>query len=326
MRNQKGQVLPLMAFILIAICVLVGVFIDASIFYLRTMDANNNAAIACQAAAAGGGYSAFSEVMMAHGYPESYFSPNEGTGKGLVKGYEYQSDTSFRVAIQWDEPTYFLSLVGIDSMGILGRARCIERRGGLAPIAVWDEWFWDSVYNGTEYPILGLGTECESQPGHDFAGAIYDLVTCYDGIPCAQRIYYPPIPEDYGSMSCQPLKDFPQAEFKGEINPVFKPIGTWIPHVSGVSDKMLVKAMIEGGWEVGDKVYVIVFDGWIYKADYADCDNLQVVHYAEATITEIGTNYINATFYDTEPIFEIGDIQSEIYAREISWEFDGVLP
>src|SRR3989344_9159349 len=93
-RSQKGQSLVLLAVGFTALAASLGLAIDGW-HWRREMDRAQRAVNeACGYAAAvvwqgGNGYAAFQNSLQANGIGPEAYAPNEGTGLGLRRGYEY---------------------------------------------------------------------------------------------------------------------------------------------------------------------------------------------------------------------------------------------
>jgi len=304
----KGQVLPLFAVLMIGLAVLAGLVVDGAILYWKTTTAQEVAASACLAYADHGATSAANLITVSD-VPAS-----------VITNLQYTEDSTYKVEISWWENTYFLNIVGISRFPIYGKARCIGVRAGILPIVVREDWVEDSFMQGVPYPILGQGAEPIDDAGGGFAGAAYDHIICLDGAPCLTRYFYDPLTEQH-AQSCQPTKDIPLGEFEGTISPVYMAIGNWIPTVSGVSNNQLVKAMVRGGWKVGDEIVVAVYDGTVHRGVGGNCDNVNILYYAKAQITMIDANTIEAIFI-SEPMYSLEEVSQLTHSRLVNWDYE----
>ena len=345
--GERGQVLLILAFGMVFLAALVGLMIDVGIYTTNNIIAHNNAAVGCVTAAeayrrGGSATIAFANILQQNGMVPTTYSPNQGTGLGLTRGLENQGDGSWRAAVTWQQPTGFLGIVGIRDMTIRGRARCVGRdSGGLAPIAVRQSAVEDSLYGipPEEYSILGRDPHwdlADVESGTNFRGAVFVHMWCIpSGDPnCPNIRYFYPLTE--APPSAQTQKRLVEDCFKGINCSIWPPVSERLPIVSGTSDNQLCHAFQAGGWEVGDKIVVIVFDGTVYKPapGYGNWENVAVVGYAVYEITRFEPNPRNCNnviarlasdrIYDS-----LDDIPADVIllrSREISWDYGGPIP
>jgi len=344
--GERGQVLVILAFGLVFLAALVGLMIDAAIYTTNNLIAHNNASVGCITAAeayrrGGNPSTAFANIMTANGVTASVYSPNEGSGLTLTRGLENSGDMSWRAALAWEEPTSFLSIVGIRTMPIRGRARCVGRdSGGLAPIAVRESAVQDSLTGipPDEYTILGRDPSwdlADVESGTNFRGAVFMHIWCVpSGDPnCPDiRVFYP-LTED--PPSAQTQKKLVADCFNGINCSIWPPVSERLPIVSGTSNNQLCKAFQNGGWQVGDKVAVIVFDGTVYSPDptFGNWENVAVIGYAVYEIREFLPNDNTCNYVTAHLVGGIYHSLEEIPAdvillrsREISWDYGGSIP
>jgi hypothetical protein len=217
---------------------------------------------------------------------------------------------------------YLAQFMGIRGMNIHVETRCTRPRGALLPIAVQEPWYIESFNQGTPFPILGEGADAYDQPGNDFPGAVYTHVWCEDGPPCEEKVYWDPIPHDTTTESCQPHKATWRDSIMNEIPTIYVPINKHIPHLAGVSNNQVVQATQDAGWKEGDTIYVMIFDGKVYRASHASCDNLRILYYAEAVITAFDNNTMEAVIVG-EPIYELPELISKVTSRTIPLHWAG---
>jgi hypothetical protein len=344
--GQKGQVLVLLAFGLVFLAALVGLMIDVGIYTANNLIAHNNAAVGCITAAeayrrGGSATTAFANIMVANGVPANAYTPNEGTGLNLIRGLE-NAGTSWRAALAWDQPTSFLNIVGIHTMPIRGRARCVGRdSGGLAPIAVRQSAVLDSISGvpPDEYTILGRDPQwklADQESGTNFRGAVFVHMWCLpSGDPnCLNvRVFYPLTERP---PTAQTQKKLVEDCFRGINCSIWPPVSERLPIVSGTSDSQLCHAFQDGGWQTGDRVAVIVFDGIVYSPDptYGNWENVAVIGYAVYEIrqflpNENNCNHVTAHLVSDRIYTSLSDIPADeilLRSREIPWDYGGPIP
>ena len=345
--SEKGQTLVLMAFVLIAMMVLVAFAIDVAMMIFLKIEAETNVARACIAAAetyriGGDPYAAYVEILERNGYTSEKYFPKEGTGFNLTRGLE-NLGTSWVSAVLWDEPTIgFFRLVGVESFPVLGQSRCVRRSsGGLAPIAVRESAVLDSIIGNPpeEYAILGRDPKwdlADVESGENFRGAVYLHMWCTpsDDPNCPNVEVFLPLTEEPPSPATQ--KKLVQDCFRGINCSIWPDTGERLPIVPGTSNAQICKAFQDGGWKVGDKVVVIVFDGEVYSPGptYGSWENIAVVGYAVYEITafepsEKNCNHVIARLHSPEIYTSLDDIPSDVIllkSREIQWDYQGAIP
>lgn len=319
---QKGQTIPLLAVGIMALAVLAGAVIDLGQYAWLTIMAHDDAATACvdavEAWASGwNSYATFEWSLQSNGHTVADYSPNEGAGESLLRGYEWQAGPTLRVAIQWREPTIFLSLVGVDDFSIQGQAHCRPSEAGAQPIAVRRSAVEESLGDPTlEYTILGRDPHwdlADIESGTNFRGAVYTHLVCEDGADCEHVACYDPI-DPCPPTSPQPYKDLVQDCFEGMNCNIQHPVGTYLPTVSGTSNAQLVKAM--DPW-VGQKVVVMVFDGEVYEGS-TSYEPVRIIGFAVYEVTKVTTNRVEARL--DSPLYPSwNDIDISFKPREIPW-------
>jgi hypothetical protein len=331
--NQNGQTLPLLAAILIVIAILAGVIIDAGLVASLKIAAENDAATACvdmaEAAFRGNDpYTAAGASLASNLQPQYRWAPYAVGDDGVVvRGFQAATG-GYRVALKWDQPVWFLNLVGIQTAPISARARCIGPEARLTPIAVRMSAVEHSLEGGAPeaYTILGNDPKwdlADEESGTNFRGAVLVHMRCksQDGVPvtnCPDVDVYDPLTEPPSNP--QAVKDLAEDCFAGVQCGIVHPSGTHIPIVSGTSDKQLVKAFCSPGCAVGTKVVVMIFDGEVYDPDptYGNWENIKVVGYAVYEITDTSANAIEARLF-SGPFSNFADLDVTTSAREISW-------
>ncbi|MCJ7805483.1 Tad domain-containing protein [Patescibacteria group bacterium] len=346
--GERGQVIVLAAFLLVVILVIAGLGIDLGLAGVFNIRAHNSASVGCIAAAeayrrGGSPTAAFASIMQANGIAPQDYSPNQGTRLALTRGLENQGDGSWRAAVTWQQPTTgFLSgLAGIHEYTVLGKARCVGRdSGGLTPIAVRESAVEDSLSGvpPTDYTILGRDPSwdlADIESGTNFRGAVFVHMWCIpSGDPnCPNIRYFYPLTE--APPSAQTQKRLVEDCFKGINCSIWPDVSERLPIVSGTSDNQLCHAFQDGGWEVGDKIVVIVFDGTVYSPDptYGNWENVAVVGYAVYEIVSFEPNPHNCNHVLarlTGGIYEsLDEIPVDVIllrSREIPWDYTGAIP
>lgn len=346
-RNEKGQVLVIFAIAFVLLLVVAGVLVDAAFFLANKIIANENAAVACIVAAEAhrrgeSADAAFASILNENEMLPETYSPKEGSGFDLTKGLENHGDGSWLSAVFWEEPTHFLGLVGFHKMGISGRARCVERdNGGLSPIAVRRSAIEDSI-NGLppeEYTILGRDPAwdlADEESGTNFRGAVFFHMWCVPATDpnCPNvRVFYPLTEEP---PSAQTQKKLVMDCFMGINCNIWPDVGQRLPIVSGTSNNQLCKAFQDGGWKVGDKTVVIVFNGTVYDPNptFGNWENVAIVGYAVFEIVSFepnpnNCNHVIARLYSNQIYTSMDDIPADVIllkSREISWDYGGPIP
>lgn len=348
--KAKGQILPLLAIGIIVVAVLVGVFIDGAIFAWKKIEAQTNASAACLGAATfesigQTAWSGFISSLTSNGMTSITYEPAQGSGNLLAKGLEIQLDGTYRVGLAWDEPTHFLSIVGIDSFPVSGKARCIGPRAGLVPIAVRESAVIYSQNNpGASYTILGNDPAWEladEESGTNFRGAIFPHMNCqgaYDQYGnwinptnCPFVTTYAPIIDQ--PPSAQTQKDLVKDCFAGINCRVWPETNTYVPIVSGTSSNFLCKALQDSGYKVGDRMVVVVFeDGVVHDPDptYGNWENVHILYYAVFQLDSFLPNSNNCNHVEASlvsaPFYSLDEIDINVSSREITWDFEGTLP
>lgn len=284
--NERGQGFLLYAIALIGVIALGSLFVDGGLLLSHAQRLQDDLDVAC-VYAADFGYDTF-DYALAMNHHDSIISSSIALG-----------EKNTYVATAYAEHTPLLSqFMNINSMDVYAETRCLRPTAYLTPVAVQEPWVIDSYENGTEYPILGQGADAESQPGNDFPGAVITQIWCVDGAPCESVLLFDPIETEH-FVSCQPYKDVASDTLAREIQAVYVPEGTHVPHVAGVSNNQLVRTAVEAaGWEIGDTIFVMVFDGNIYQSTTGNCDNLRVDYYTKAIITSMDNNTVRAILSD----------------------------
>jgi hypothetical protein len=237
---------------------------------------------------------------------------------------------SIKVVLSGETPAYFLAIVGIDSLPISGRARCLIPQGTFKPIAVRMSAVEHSLGGGSpeEYEILGSSPKwdlADVESGKNFRGAVFLHMRCksIDDVPvenCPAVDVFDPL--DAEPPSPQSVKDLAEACFENTGCNIRHPAGSYLPIVSGTSNKFLVEAFCSTGCFEGQLVAVLIFDGTVYDPDpgYGNWENVKIIGFAVYEIVEIDTNTIIAKLH-SGPFNSLDDLDIEIDPREIPWKY-----
>jgi hypothetical protein len=338
-RREAGQTAVIMALVLTVVAVLAGVAIDIGLVTWLTLSAQADAAAACVDAAEASyhgqdPYAAAAATLNANGQPEDHYSPYATSADGIVvRGFQpapgvLSLPAGYRVALSWQQPIWFLQLVGIRTVPISGRARCIGPQARVVPIAVRETAVEHSLAGGNPeaYTILGNDPRwdlADIESGDNYRGAVIVHMRCKaDGaVPvtnCPDVDVYSPLTEPPANP--QTVKDLVADCFSGSGCGIIQPVGSHIPIVSGTSDRQLVQSFCDAGCAVGTLVVVMLFDGEVYDPDptFGNWENVAITGYAVYRITDTSANAIEAELY-SGPHATWADIDVETRPREISW-------
>ena len=85
-----------------------------------------------------------------------------------------------------------------------------------------------------------------------------------------------------------------------------------------------MKAMRQAGYEVGDQILVMVYNGTIDHPEpkYGIWENLEVIYYALAEITQVQANTVWTAFVEA-PITSIETVRRLTTSGTIPWDWDG---
>ena len=323
---EKGNVLLIIAFALVIFLAFASVALDGGLYmgHWQSLQVDLDAACVASATAQAMGNSATGAFQWSLGQNDVdliYHDPYTTDGAGdVTKGLQWHSSMgSFLAGAQGPHDLYLAQFMGITSADIAVRTRCTIALARVLPIAVQEPWVLDGLGDGTEYPILGDGADCVDCQGADFAGAVIPQVWCGD-TNCDPKIFFPPAEE---SNSPNVFKSLYSDNLSGDVGSPLVAIGGRVPQISGVSNKFLVKAMVDAGYVVGDQIIVMVYNGTIDQPEpgFGNWENLQVIYYALATISEIDTNTLWVTFdKKLDTLDEVRDLSA---SRTIPWDWSG---
>jgi hypothetical protein len=320
--SQRGQTLVLFAFILIAVLALAAFVVDGGLYVAHWQELQVNLDAACISAALANArgineLAAFQGSLNTNGVDGVYYDPYEVGSDGLVtRGIQWHgSGNSFFAALKGPHDFYLAQFMKITSMNIAVRSRCTIPEARAVPIAVKELWL-----DGAPHPILGQEspgeTQCDDCQGADFAGAVLPWVRC-EGTNCDPKTFYEPTTE---SNSPNVHKDVFRDSMLGNVGIPLPTDAVRVPQVSGVSNQFLVKAMEDAGFEVGDQILVLVFDGVIDQPEpgYGNWENLLVKYFAIFEITAMDTNTVDAEFVKK---VNFDEYLNEIRPRTIPWSW-----
>jgi hypothetical protein len=85
-----------------------------------------------------------------------------------------------------------------------------------------------------------------------------------------------------------------------------------------------VKTVKEAGYEVGDQILVMVYNGTIDQPEpkYGNWENLEVIYYVLAEITQVDANTVWTTFVEA-PITSIEAVRRLTTSRTVPWDWNG---
>lgn len=329
--KERGQSLVLFTGLLVAFLALVSLVLDGGLYFWhwRTLQVDiDNACISAALAESRGasGYSAFTASLQSNEVQSFYYEPYEvGTDGLVIRGIQWHwSGKSFLAGLQGPHSFYLAQFMGITHMDLAVRTRCTIPRIRMLPIAVQEPWVLTAIGNpAITWPILGQGAEAVTAAGNDFRGAVIPQVWCANS-NCNPRTFFEPAPEVNSSNI---LKDIVRDTILGNAGFPFVPIGGRVPQPSGTSSHFLTKAMVDAGYEVGDQIMVMVYSGIIDRPDPSNgnWENLEVIYYAIAEITEIDANTVHA-FFVKAPITTNDEILFLTTPITIPWDWLGLLP
>jgi Putative Flp pilus-assembly TadE/G-like len=130
--SERGQVLTLTAFFLVALLGMAGLAVDVGAWYVKRQDAQAAADFGALAAAA----KLPDDQSAAISTGSAYVSKNvPGASAAVTPGYD-GSDSKVEVKVTTTAPTFFAKIFGIDSVTIKTRA-VAEKTEGTAPQAIY---------------------------------------------------------------------------------------------------------------------------------------------------------------------------------------------
>jgi hypothetical protein len=333
MRNrERGQSLVLFIGVLLALLAILSLVSDGGMYIGHYARLTEDIDAACEAAAMGpiAGLSPaalFAASLQANGEPTEYYEPYTlGADQFPIKGIGWGSHNTLLAGLSGPHEFYLAQFLGFRGGSIAVRTRCEYRTIDLSPFAVQEPWVMRGLqqFPDEAFPIVGQGAAAVTYTGNDYGGAVLLHIWCVDsaGIPdsnCSAPVFFEPLTDSPSSNS---LKDLVQETILGTAGMVLPPIGMHLPAVSGVSNNFLVQTADER-YDVGDRLIVLVYPGELYKPDpgYGNWDNVEIIYYALAEITEIEPNTLWAKFVGG-PYDSPEDIEGYT-SRVVPWDWYG---
>ena len=326
--SKRGQVLVLFAAILVLFLAFAALVLDGGIYMYHWQKLQVDLDAACVAAAISESsskdeYAAFVSSLQSNDVPPIFYEPYETDARGLViRGIQRTQDAKgFLAGLQGSHDLYLAQFMGIYDADIAVRTRCLAPQVSVLPIAVQEPWVTAGIADKSlEFPILGQGAEAVHARGSDFAGAVIPQVWCSDMNCSDKQIFLPALETNAPNV----LKGLVRDTIMDESGSPLVPIGQRIPQIGGVSNHFLVKAMRQAGYEVGDQILVMVYNGTIDHPEpkYGNWENLEVIYYALAEITQVEANTVWTAFVEA-PITSIETVRRLTTSRTIPWDWDG---
>lgn len=337
-RNERGQVLVLFIGVLLAFLAFTTLVVDGGLYLSHYVALQEDLDAACLAAAAsqrrGLSYTTgFTASLNSNGITAEYYQPWALGSDGYVeRGIQFGPHGTLMTGLWGPHEFSLAQFMGIYTMDVKVRSRCLYATLGVTPIAVQEPWFLDCApgvvcpdFPDSVFPMLGQEAAAVTYTGNDFAGAIILHVWCTNSLGepdwnCPDPLFFSPLTD---SPSANTLKAVVQGTILTTVGAPFPPIGMRVPQISGVSNKFLVLDTMDFVYDVGDRIIVIIFDGDVHKPDpsYGNWDNIAVLYYALAEIVEFETNTMRAKFvggpYDSP--FDIEGFLS----RTVPWDWYG---
>ena len=306
-RRETGQIIVLfIGFVFVGLALL-SLVIDGGLYLAHWAQLQVDLDAACMAAATAQKKGlnptfAFNTSLANNGVSSIYYDPQTfGSDGYVIRGLQFGPRGTFMVGASGPHDLYLAQFMGVFSMDVAVRSRCIFATVGLSPIAVQEPWFEgvDDEFPDDIFPILGQGAEAVTYTGNDYGGAVIIHVWCVNalGAPdkeCPEQRYFAPLSTSPSSNS---LKDVVQGTIAGDVGVPYPPPLTRLPQISGVSNKFLVQTADER-WDVGDTFIVIIYDGDLYKPSppNGNWDNIGVLYYALVEVMEFDSNTLFAQF------------------------------
>ena len=304
--RERGQVIVLFSAVVVVVLAIGSLVLDGGRFLWRWQALQIDLDAACLAQAGG---RSFADSLERNGVDEYFYHPYaEGT-----KGIQYYGD-GFRAWLSGPLDTYLTQFLGLDGITVHVQTRCNSARAPVLPIAVKEQWASDI---GGEYPILGDGAECEICQGSDFRGAVIPQVWC-ENENCEPKTFFDPAEE---KNSPNVFKSLWEDTIQGNAGSPLVDIGTRAPQLAGVSNNFLVKGVQEAGFEVGDEIIVMVYNGTIAVPEPGNAmfENIEVIYYMIAEITEFDNNTMFVSM--VERLDTLDDVRRESLNRTIPYDW-----
>ena len=340
-RSERGQALVLLAIGFMALAAFVGLAIDGWHWYREIDRARRAVNEACGYAAAavwqgGNGLAAFQSSLQANGIAPEAYAPNEGTGFDLTRGYEYDGySRSIFTALKSDTETYFLPIVGWNTLPVVAWERCTTTGAFISPVAVDILPFQDSLDNGTWIHVVGQGSEARIDSGANYRGVIFPFIWCVnsasDYTPNTNCPYAAPFwPISESPPSAQTAKnELADYCWAGLCNRIFTPVGTRLATVSGTSNNQLCKSAVDAGLVPGTEFVAIIYDGEVISPDpsYGGWENIGVLGWGKFMVVDLQPNSNNCNSLVAVAIggiySSLQEIPGPFKTREIPWDAQG---
>jgi hypothetical protein len=325
MNSNRGQTLHLFAFLAPVLLAFVGGFvIDGGLYLTHIRRLQEDLDAACLAAAQGvrygDVYTAFSESLAENGVSPDYFQPYTEDERGFVrKGIQWGPFDTLLTGLQGTHRLYFGGFFGWEEMPVTVRSRCRYPLTRLLPVAMQEPWYLDSREHGTHYPILGQGVDAAIYSGRDYRGAISPSILCAEAT-CTTMSVYEPLEADPPADST--IKDVWEGIVKLEYGSPYIYADSYIPILSGTSNKFLVDAVRATGVSIGDELAILVFErGEIFDAEHG-WETVKIIGYALVEVTNMDRNTIEAVVTSDGPLItEPEDLFERIRPRTVPWDW-----
>ncbi len=176
------------------------------------------------------------------------------------------------------------------------------------------------TYSGTTptflLQLVGLEPNDDSQAnddtGNEFSGVCFPWYQGQD-VDFDPHITFSPATT---GTSPQANKDLIKQTLLGEITAPLPDVGVRVAHVNGVSNNQLVKAALDAGWEVGDVIAVLLFNGDIEGK--SPWENIQITGYALFQIDQIEKNYLIAHFQE---YVSTSELLSAVRVQQVAYDY-----
>lgn len=262
------------------------------------------------------GLSASTEIqntLQAEGFDSSYWSPQVGTGQDMTVGIEVGGG-EVRVAIWGPTLSWFSQFIpGWSGWEIGARARCDEGIGGPLPLTLKEcelasgasecveedgtthyapGWVW-----GDEMDLAGQQHNPNISTGMSYGGLAAPDIRCLnDDDECAAKWFIDP-PVSSGTPSNTVKSITMDYILNGGYNGPAPVAGENLAALDGVSNHQLAQS-IDQVYNVGDVIFVMVYEAGEVHDGNANYDYVKVVGYTFVRITQIFTNNVKVAPID----------------------------
>jgi len=253
----------------------------------------------------------------------------------LTQGYQYDGfSKSIRTALKYEFATSFLQVVGFDWLPVVAQERCTTNGVYITPIAVKTSDFELSLDFGTWIPVVGQGSQADTDPGKSYRGVVFPFLWCVEGADdyspdtnCKYQAFFSPLTS--APSSPQVAKNDLMLCWYGYCDKVYAPTGMRVPVVAGTSNNQLCKSAMESGLTPGAEFVAIIYDGEVVRPDpsYGDWENIGVLGWGTFKVVDLEPSDKNCNsliavatggIY-TSPL----EIDGELYPREVPWDAQG---